>query len=77
MPKNITRKRSQKKQQKGGEQKQQKQQKKQQGGKTKRKASKWNLFVKKVYQDMKKSNSNTTFSQALVKASELKKQGDM
>jgi len=76
MPKNITRKRSQKKQQqkqqKGGEMKQ-----KQQGGKTKRKASKWNLFVKKVYQDMKKSNSNTTFSQALVKASELKKQGDM
>ena len=63
MPKNITRKRSQKKQQKGGEQKQQ--------------PSKWNLAVKKVYQDMKKSNSNTTFSQALVKASELKKQGDM
>jgi hypothetical protein len=58
---------------------QQKQQKKQQqqGGKTKRKPSKWNLAVKKVYQDMKKSDKSVTFGQALQRASQLKKQGQL
>jgi len=59
------------------QQQQQKQQKKQQGGKTKRKPSKWNLAVKKVYQDMKKADKNVTFGQALQRASQLKKQGQL
>jgi hypothetical protein len=69
--------RQQKQQQQQKQKQQQKQQKKQQDGKTKRKPSKWNLAVKKVYQDMKKADKNVTFGQALQRASQLKKQGQL
>lgn len=37
-----------------------------------RKASKWNLFVKKIYHEMKRNNKNATFGEALKEASERK-----
>jgi hypothetical protein len=40
-----------------------------------RKASKWNMFVKKIYQDMKRKDKSATFSQALKVAS--KRKGEM
>ena len=43
-----------------------------QGG---RKLSQWNLFVKKIYSEGKKSNSNYSFKQALSDAS--KRKGEM
>lgn len=42
-----------------------------------RKLSKWNIFVKKVYAGEKKKNPNCKFSDALKKASDLKKSGKM
>lgn len=42
-----------------------------------RKASDWNLFVKKVYHDMKKKIPNVKFGDALKKASSMKKNGHM
>lgn len=38
-----------------------------------RKASKWNMFVKKVYHDMKRKDKNATFGDALKEASRRKK----
>lgn len=44
------------------------------GGKT-RKASKWNLFVKKIYQEMKrKHGKSASFSAALKEASKRKRE---
>jgi hypothetical protein len=41
----------------------------------KRKLSKWNLFVKKIYQEGKKNNPSYSFQQALSDAS--KRKGEM
>jgi hypothetical protein len=38
-------------------------------------AGSWPQFVKKTYQDMKRSNKNATFKDAMKRASELKKKG--
>lgn len=51
------------------------QRKTQSGGK--RKASPWNMFVKGVYDEMKKENPEVSFKEALVEASKLKKAGKM
>ena len=40
-----------------------------------RKSGSWPQFVKKTYQDMKRSNSSATFKDAMKRASELKKKG--
>jgi hypothetical protein len=37
-----------------------------------RKLSKWNMFVKKVYHDMKRKDKSATFSDALREASKRK-----
>jgi hypothetical protein len=47
-------------------------QKKQSGGKKTRKLSKWNLFTKKIYAELKKKNKDATFGQALAEASNRK-----
>ena len=47
------------------------------GGKRKtRKASPWNKFVKKVYDEMKKANKDAKFGDALKEASRRKKKGE-
>ena len=48
---------------------------KQEGGK--RKLSDWNKSVKSVYEEMKRKDRNTTFSQALKEASKRKKAGNL
>ena len=48
---------------------------KQTGGK--RALSPWNKYVKRVYEEMKKSNKNTQFKDALVEAAKRKKAGKM
>lgn len=53
---------------------------KKQGGRRKssRKASgakSWPQFVKKTYEDMKRSDKNATFKDAMKRASQLKKKG--
>ena len=46
------------------------------GGRRKsRRAGSWPQFVKKTYQDMKRSNKSATFKDAMKRASELKKKG--
>lgn len=50
------------------------------GGKRRRtakKANKWSEFVKKVYHQGKKENKDFSFSEALQRASKLKKAGKM
>jgi hypothetical protein len=47
----------------------------QMGGK--RKASPWNKFVKKVYEEMKRKSKSATFGEALEEASRRKKKGGM
>ena len=48
---------------------------KQEGGK--RKASEWNKAVKRVYEEMKRKDSNATFGAALKEASRRKKAGNL
>lgn len=48
---------------------------KQTGGK--RPLSKWNKFVKSVYDEMKKKKKDTMFKDALVEAARRKKAGNM
>jgi hypothetical protein len=43
----------------------------------KRPLSSWNKAVKRVYEEMKRKNSNTTFSSALKEASRRKKSGNL
>ena len=45
---------------------------KQSGGK--RAPSKWNLFVKKIYEELKRKDRSTTFREALEEASKRKKE---
>lgn len=53
--------------------------KKQDGGRRKSKkasgAKSWPQFVKKTYMDMKRTDKNATFKDAMKRASELKKKG--
>ena len=42
----------------------------------KRKLSKWNLFTKKVYQEMKKKKKDTLFKDALIEAKRRKNAGN-
>jgi hypothetical protein len=71
-------------QQKGQQQKkQQKQQKQQEGGRRKgtrklgKKASAWHMSVMKVYKDMKKADPSTKLMDAMKKAAQLKKKGQL
>jgi hypothetical protein len=57
------------------ERKDRKTRKAQSGGK--RPLSAWNKAVKRVYDEMKRKNSNTTFSSALKEASRRKKAGNL
>ena len=43
----------------------------------KRKASKWAMAVKKVYHDMKRSDKKVEFKDALKRASEMKRKGEL
>ena len=36
----------------------------------------WPQFVKKTYEEMKKSNKNTTFKEAMIEASARKRRGE-
>jgi hypothetical protein len=45
--------------------------------KSTRKASSWNMAVKRVYQEMKRKNRNASFGDALKEASRRKKNGSL
>ena len=69
-------------QQKGQQKKQQKQQ--QEGGRRRKgtrklgkKASAWHMAVMKVYKDMKKADPSTKLMDAMKKAAQLKKKGQL
>lgn len=47
------------------------------GGNKNKSKNSWPMFVKKVYHEEHKKNKNFTFKEALMKASQLKKQGRM